>query len=987
MYPPAQPFRQPQVPDFFEPPPEEPKKQEVPDFFESSAPEKKAEVPKAIDYGYGPRWDEKSQSYSGKPKGLGHLGPLLRSDGKTVESEYSIDGEINGKPTQYPSIVPTLTKEEVNTLLNAKDSDKLPDSIYQKAEAYATQRVNAGKDPFAGPGEQQNLYPEIPRQKVTPNGTKFEFPQAKATGDKSFLDSFSEEAKGFLSKHPLIQKFFTPTTQEEYYGKDQSLIGPKTRQSLDTPLLPEMTSQAAGRLTRGVYNKAVRPLSSPANLISNTLLGAATPKSIPNVGEVESEIPKTTPEVETPPPAAESTASPQQPEKLHPALENLIKQDVMSRDRATEIHNVMKGGSKEGVDIPEIATDNPVPDFFIKAEEVESPKPPSAPFASRLADWVNARSASDVAGYRNKQLFQHLDREGIKGILDYQENPSDPLYNPLKEYFSGKREELLKSGLEMGDKGDHYLPQLWDNTPQEIEAATGQRLGLKPSFSFESVVKDYHQGISMGLVPKFEKLSDLAGWYEKTAEKNLVDRNFWNSMKENGEISRFRSTQTPVALDPNTTPNFVSSKNTRVWYASPNVAQKINNVLGQASGPLQTASNITGTMKNMMMSVGVPGTGISPHGFSTLARGALFDPSMVPDLAMTMLSPRRGLATIDASVMDGRLERFMKAGMTFSSEEHSFSALTRPEEVSQSKIINALEDAKKVKDNLFEKPIFGRLVPSAKINLATKLEESMIKKGVEEGQATKEAAHAVNNIFGGINVKELGRDPNFQASLRTFFFAPDFAESNINISKEVVKSLMNPNDAAGAPYRKAVMNLAALYVGGNLLNKKLSGHFMFENDPTHTFSIETGAVDSQGKKQHINILGSAAAVPQLLSEVASAIAHNRADMIPNIVRARLSPTANLAGDIVTNKDFAGRNILGPNKFGQPQTPAAQLGNLGRVISDRTLPSSPTAAYDYATGNISGQQALPRVLGLPETYSKDPDEQQPTGFRLQQSMRP
>lgn len=78
-------------------------------------------------------------------------------------SEYSLDGKINGKPTSYPSIVPTLSKEEVTAILNSKEGEKLPDSVYQKAAAHAKMRMDNGQNTFAQPGEQQNLYPELPR--------------------------------------------------------------------------------------------------------------------------------------------------------------------------------------------------------------------------------------------------------------------------------------------------------------------------------------------------------------------------------------------------------------------------------------------------------------------------------------------------------------------------------------------------------------------------------------------------------------------------------------------------------------------------------------------------------------------------------------------------------------------------------------------------------------------------------------------------------
>ena len=98
-------------------------------------------------------------------KGSGYLGAIQRPDG-TVMSEFSIGIPINGKETDIPSLVPTLSEAEVAHILNMKTSDKMPMSIVRKAADYATQRMNAGKSVWAQEGEQQNLYPQFQRAKA-----------------------------------------------------------------------------------------------------------------------------------------------------------------------------------------------------------------------------------------------------------------------------------------------------------------------------------------------------------------------------------------------------------------------------------------------------------------------------------------------------------------------------------------------------------------------------------------------------------------------------------------------------------------------------------------------------------------------------------------------------------------------------------------------------------------------------------------------------
>ena len=82
-------------------------------------------------------------------------------------SEYSIGVMIDGKETEVPSIVPTLTKEELTGILTAPEGTKPPPSVEKKAADYAKQRIANGLSPFAGPGEQQmDLYPDLKRTEV-----------------------------------------------------------------------------------------------------------------------------------------------------------------------------------------------------------------------------------------------------------------------------------------------------------------------------------------------------------------------------------------------------------------------------------------------------------------------------------------------------------------------------------------------------------------------------------------------------------------------------------------------------------------------------------------------------------------------------------------------------------------------------------------------------------------------------------------------------
>ena len=97
------------------------------------------------DYGYGKR-------ENGTNKGLGYFGMLPRLDDPNIQSsELSTSYTMNGKNISMPSIVPTLTREELNILLSGQPPTR---DMEDKIVGHAMQRIRAGKNTFAQPGEQ-----------------------------------------------------------------------------------------------------------------------------------------------------------------------------------------------------------------------------------------------------------------------------------------------------------------------------------------------------------------------------------------------------------------------------------------------------------------------------------------------------------------------------------------------------------------------------------------------------------------------------------------------------------------------------------------------------------------------------------------------------------------------------------------------------------------------------------------------------------------
>lgn len=81
----------------------------------------------------------------GTPKGRGWLGEIRLPDGG-VATEYSIGVNIGGREVDIPTLVPTLTREEVDLMANdiIPNGKRVPGAIVAKAVAHAKEMWNRG---------------------------------------------------------------------------------------------------------------------------------------------------------------------------------------------------------------------------------------------------------------------------------------------------------------------------------------------------------------------------------------------------------------------------------------------------------------------------------------------------------------------------------------------------------------------------------------------------------------------------------------------------------------------------------------------------------------------------------------------------------------------------------------------------------------------------------------------------------------------------
>jgi hypothetical protein len=94
----------------------------------------------------------------GTNKGTGYLGELKLPNGG-VATEYAIGINIDGKEIEIPTLVPTLTKEEIRLMQTdiIPNNKPIPRAILDKAVKHARERIKNGKSPFYSPTISNNI--------------------------------------------------------------------------------------------------------------------------------------------------------------------------------------------------------------------------------------------------------------------------------------------------------------------------------------------------------------------------------------------------------------------------------------------------------------------------------------------------------------------------------------------------------------------------------------------------------------------------------------------------------------------------------------------------------------------------------------------------------------------------------------------------------------------------------------------------------------
>lgn len=585
---------------------------------------------------------------------------------------------------------------------------------------------------------------------------------------------------------------------------------------------------------------------------------------------------------------------------------------------------------------------------------------------AKFAEWVNTRRASTVEGILKGREFSDLDKKGMQGVFEFQAGNKSPRYAELRKYFDNKYEIMQKEGVRFNYKKD-YLTQIWKE-PEETVDKVFRSLGTKPGFTLDSIIKNYEEGISAGLTPKYNKISDIVSSYERATNKAIADHQFFRYLVNDNLIMRANAAPRDwITLNPDRFPRTSVStplgNYTGTYKAPPEYGNMINNYLNDANFKwLEKVADATSVIKNRVLSFGIPGTAINAHGFNILARNVFSSKNPVRG-AITgieyMINPAAAAKKMDITLK--RAPDAIKNGLTLSTNEFK-SVMEEP--------AGFRSQFGDMWNKLFERGLFEKMLPSLKLQKYEEVYRGFIKSGVDEKEAGKLAAKFTNDVFGGINWEELGKSRDMNNLLRATILAPDWLQTNINLAKNLTKSAVKLGDPKLSAYRRFLATFLGTYVTMNVINKISSGHFMVENEGNNKFNIEAGFT-GDGQKRYIRPFGTAADFIRLPQEILASLAGGDASQIGRIVRNRLSIPAGVGVGFLTDTDYTGQPIgyRGEDKYGN-EMPAKQraMGIGGELATLAGMPAFSKQGLDFLSGKTGGEQALLQGLELPLRYS-------------------
>jgi lambda repressor-like predicted transcriptional regulator len=588
-------------------------------------------------------------------------------------------------------------------------------------------------------------------------------------------------------------------------------------------------------------------------------------------------------------------------------------------------------------------------------EKLSPLKNASQPVQTAVKNWKKHIYSAGVQANEYGQKYKHIpDKDGWLIISEIQSPGSHP--EIAKKYakdiasiqadFKALRAEALEKGFDVKDLGASYIYQKWQGGQEAIARA----LGNKPGFSKKRLIPTYKVGMEeYGLKPEFTHPGALLASYKADLENKLANKQLFDSLVATKEM--LPASKAPLDWEEIRAPLFPKAENKvgpgkiqiENYKAPKALATAINNIFGSDEG-WKWPAKISSGWQNFKLGAGIPGTPVNAFAIAQTEK------------------------EIEAFHF-GAIKTYLRAFSPKATEEYFEQRKDLIKDLADSGIrLRGGVDYKNLYENIFEnktfksklgkvyeegwnKPTFDRLLPMYQLDL--------YEKSLKSGLTKEQAAGVLKNFYGIIDDLDSGRSKTNQNILTTLFMAPRYREGIVGFWKANLQSIFIPknwNNPTFNENRKYLAGLATVYVLTNLLNKKISGRWCWQNKPGNEFSLEvpTGG----GRSIFIPIGSSILTMPRRAIGMANATLHGDIPEAFKQASGFASFPIQTATELATNKTFYGGEIVN-----QDDSAGQKIWKSGKYLLEEAIPYGGDVIA-WAEGRKNLPEALMGMAELP-----------------------
>jgi len=591
-----------------------------------------------------------------------------------------------------------------------------------------------------------------------------------------------------------------------------------------------------------------------------------------------------------------------------------------------------EGISKQLFDIRDQAGKAELPKFMVTAAESIAPiKHQDDTVKGLFKNWTRSLLKSEQLANEYVKRIPKVSHN-LDTILKYESGVKTNVSKEIKREFDKLYDVAKKNGIDIPYRRN-YIPQVYDNTTEEIKEAMlrymkdkgvdeqvindyvsgieelpkviSERLKLNPSFSKERAFPNYRTAIKYDLTPKYKQPAQLLANYKLELDKTIANKKFLESLAKKGEVVtvyKAKGDFQPINLP-------FSPKG---YYAEPKLAKMLNGMfrneemLGLTETAFKFGATLSKTMQEIVLSAGIPRTNIN---FFTIGQ-------LIKNL--TAGEGKAAIAFIRSNFNSASIKYFRKNAEYL--EKMANQGIDIVKNVSRyDDIYKKFGDVKGFNKKIgftwrsfFEQKTFKSFIPQMQTQTFKNVYDNALKKMSAE-EAEKLAGDTTKAFYGLF--ENVGRGKGTEDVISTTFFAPKFREGIImtlyNTGKSITTEIFNP---AFRKNRKLIAGMMLGYVGYNALNKELTGHYMWENPPGKEFDlmIPTEEGVEGDDVVYVPFMPSFLAFARNLVSGFIATAKGDISTAKQKFGSVFSMPVKLAAEVWANKDYFGREIYDAN---------------------------------------------------------------------------